>query len=318
MRQDLKIADSMLELIGGIPLVRLNRVGRDLQAEFLVKPEFLNPSGSIKDRVARRVVARAEREGQLSPGGTVVESSTGNTGAALAFVCAVKGYRAAIQLPSTSSRARQAIVRAFGAEVTVFDVDSSEENGVAPDVPRSLRGRARCRALARERDDVWWARQFANLDCVAAHREETAREILDQTDGQLDVFVASVSGGSTLLGIGVALKEHDPSITVIAVQPTAHRVLDVERAGAPGLSGGILDALVEAGVIDEVVSLDDAPAIAMAHRLAEEEGIFCGVSSGANVVASLAAARRARPGARIVTVLPDSRDRYLDEEAYVT
>lgn len=309
-----RIADSMLELIGDIPLVRLNRVGRGLDAEILVKPEYLNPSGSMKDRVALRMVERAESTGALRPGGRLVESTTGNTGAALAFVAAVKGYRFAAFVPdSVASGPRLDIMRSYGAEVQTFD------DADAPDdpTPGDLRGRAACRDLEAEgRGDVW-VRQFDSAESVAAHRETTGREILEQTGGRLDAFVTSVGSGGLLLGVGQALKAHDPAIRVVGVQPSASPAFD-GRPAVPGLSGGILHRLEASGLVDEVIDLDDPPAVAMARRLAREEGMFCGVSSGANVEVALRLARRLGPGARVVAILCDSRDRYLEREAYTT
>jgi cysteine synthase A len=298
-------------LIGDIPLVRLNRVGRETGAEVLVKPEFLNPSGSMKDRVAVRMIEEAERAGYLRPGSRIVESSTGNTGAALAFVSAVKGYEFTAFVPEdVADVCRISIMQAFGAKVASFRIDGDLGE---------LAGRKKCLDLEEGGPGVWWPRQFANIQGVAAHRDTTAAEILEKTDGRLDAFVASVGSGGTLLGVGQALKEHSPGILVIGVEPASHRVLSGGRQRAvPGISGGIAASLAESGVVDEVVSVGDETAIAMAHRLAREEGMFCGISSGANVAASIVAAGRLGPGRRIVTCLCDSRDRYFCNEAYVT
>ncbi len=311
MDRSLKIADSMLDLIGQIPLVRLNRIGKDAGAEILVKPEFLNPSGSMKDRVAVRMIEEAEKSGYLKAGVRIVESSTGNTGAALAFVSAVKGYDFTAFVPSdVADVCRLSIMQAFGATTAPFAI-----NGEFAD----LAGRKSCSDLEESGSGVWWSRQFANRDAVAAHRDTTAQEILEKTDGRLDAFVASIGSGGTLLGVGQALKEHDPRILVIGVEPASGQSAVSQRQPVvPGLSGGIALELAESGVLDEVVSLDDQTAVGMAHRLAKEEGIFCGISSGANVAASLVMAERLGPGKRIVTCLCDSRDRYFYRETYVT
>lgn len=314
MRRRPKIADSMLDLIGDIPLVRLNRIGHGLPAEILVKPEYLNPSGSMKDRVALRMVEHAESRGALRPGGRLVESTTGNTGAALAFVAAVKGYRFAAYVPdSVASGPRLDIMRAYGAEVTTFDDEPSADGSV----PGPLRGRAVCRDLEAKGVGDVWTRQFASAESVVAHRETTGREILDQTDGRLDAFVASVGSGGMLMGVAQALKARDPNIRIVGVQPRSWPAFDDEPVVA-GLSGGIIEQLSASRLVDEVVDLDDDPAVAMAHRLAREEGMFCGMSSGANVYVALQQARRLGAGARIVTVLCDSRDRYFEREAYTT
>lgn len=310
MNRNLKIADSMLELIGAIPLVRLNRIGKETGAEILVKPEFLNPSGSMKDRVARQMVEAAEAAGELQPGMRIVESSTGNTGAALAFVAAVKGYDFTAFVPSDVADAgRMKIMQAFGARFTPFAVDG--EYG-------ELAGRQQCLELTESESNVWWSRQFANSQNIAAHQQTTAQEILEKTDGRLDAFVASVGSGGALLGVGRVLKEHDPKTQIIAVEPASWRALSEAPTVVPGLSGGILEELRHNRIVDEVITLDDAIAIQMAHRLAQEEGMFCGISSGANVVAAVLAAERLGAGKRIVTCLCDSRDRYFFKEAYVT
>lgn len=311
MDRSLKIADSMLDLIGDIPLVRLNRIGKETGAELLVKPEFLNPSGSMKDRVAIRMIEEAEQAGYLRPGSRIVESSTGNTGAALAFVSAVKGYEFTAFMPANvADVCRISILQAFGAKVAPFDIDGEWAE---------LAGRKICSDLEESETSVWWSRQFSNVHGVAAHKDTTAKEIIEKTDGRLDAFVASVGSGGTLLGVGRALKAHDPRILVIGVEPASCQVLGAKgRDVAPGLSGGITADLAESGVVDEVVCLDDATAIKMAHRLAREEGMFCGISSGANVAASVLIAERLGPGRRIVTCLCDSRDRYFHSETYVT
>ena len=311
MNRNLKIADSMLDLIGDIPLVRLNRIGKETGAEILVKPEFLNPSGSLKDRVAVRMIEQAEADGLLAPGSRIVESTTGNTGAALAFVSAVKGYEFTAFVPAdVSDLCRISIMQAFGAKVTPFAIDGEWAN---------LAGRKICLDLEQSETDVWWSRQFANRQGVAAHRDTTAQEIIEKTDGRLDVFVASVGSGGTLFGVGQALKEHNPNIIVIGVEPASYQVLSTKNQPiVPGLSGGITVDLKASGIVDEVICLDDQAAIQMAHRLAQEEGIFCGISSGANVAAAVLAAERLGPGKRIVTCLCDSRDRYFYHEAYIT
>ncbi len=311
MNRNLKIANSMLDLIGEIPLVRLNRIGMETGTEILVKPEFLNPSGSMKDRVAIRMIEEAEKSGRLKAGSRIVESSTGNTGAAMAFVSAVKGYDFTAFVPSdVADVCRMSIMQSFGAGVASFDVDGEFAE---------FTGRKRCSDIEGSDTGVWWSRQFANEHAVAAHRDTTAREIIEKTDGRLDAFVASIGSGGTLLGVGQALKEYDPKIRVIAVEPASYPMFGPHRRQSiPGISGGIADQLIESGVVDDVVRLDDEAAIAMAHRLAKEEGIFCGISSGANVAASLIVASGFEPGKRIVTCLCDSRDRYFYSEAYIT
>lgn len=319
----MKIIDSVLEAIGNTPLLRLNRMAREGDAEILAKLEFLNPSGSIKDRIAMYMIESAEQQGLLQPGYRIVEASTGNTGTALAFVSAVKGYQMVVFWPSvTSSEERVRIVKAYGADINVIDLeqedlpDLSVHGGVIEIVPRQ-----KCRDLEAAASDVWWARQFSNHDNVCAHRETTAREIMQQTDGQLDAFVASVGTGGTLMGVAQVLKEHNPDIYIVGVEPASSPLLGVDRSEIPiveGITDGLILEILDAGLVDDVISVDDETAINMAHQLSRCEGLFCGMSSGANMYAARQVAERLGSGKRVVTVLPDSRDRYLFTEKYTT
>ncbi|MFQ5859562.1 MAG: PLP-dependent cysteine synthase family protein [Anaerolineae bacterium] len=331
MKRDLKIADSMLDLIGDIPLVRLNSIGKESGAEILVKPEFLNPSGSIKDRIAKMMIEDAEETGLLKEGSTIIEATTGNTGTALAFASAVKGYKMIAYSPgAVSNRTRAAIMLAYGCKMETVDTevyeaklkaksngedDTSVHGGRIELLPRQL-----CLELEQESNDVWWARQFSNSFNTRAHRDWTAKEILEQTDGKLDAFVASVGTGGTLLGVAQALKKHDPNIVIVGVEPATSPMLGApeDYPIIPGISDGIIPEIWESGLVDRVMSITDEEAIDMAHKLAEQEGIFCGMSSGANVLASVQIAAVFGPEKRIVTVLPDSRDRYLEVEKYTT
>ena len=331
MTPGLKIADSMLDLIGGIPLVRLQRLAPQDGAEILVKPEYLNPSGSIKDRIARRIVEQAERDGNLVAGSKIIEATGGNTGTALAFVCAVKGYDFTAYVPDKiADPSRVAIMLAYGCEASAvdtgaygdLDVDDGVEDGEfgAHGGYLELAGRQLCLEAEGEQEAVWWSRQFANRDNVAAHREETAKEILEMTDGALDAFVASVGTGGTLCGVAQALKAHDPNIAIWGVEPAATPMLGDPGAYPliPGVSDGIIMDLMDSELVDGVMSIGDEEAIATAHQLAQQEGVFCGMSSGANVRAALTLADKLGPDRRVVTVLPDSRDRYLQFEKYTT
>jgi cysteine synthase A len=328
MKRDLKIADSMLDLIGDIPLVRLNHIGRETGAEILVKPEFLNPSGSIKDRIAKMMIEHALENGDLEEGDTIIEATTGNTGTALAFVSAVKGFDFVAYAPAkVANRSRMAIMLAYGCELEEVDAEAYEAEQRAKGEDTSvhggrieLTGRKICRDLEEENDDMWWARQFSNEWNTGAHREWTAREILEMTDGKLDAFVASVGTGGTLLGIAQALKEHNPDILIVGVEPASSPMMGApdDYPIIPGISDGIILDIWESGLVDRQIFITDEQAIDMAHQLAEKEGIFCGMSSGANVLASTQIAEELGSGKRIVTVLPDSRDRYLEVEKYTT
>jgi cysteine synthase A len=322
----------MLDLIGNIPLVRLNRLAVENGAEILVKPEFLNPSGSIKDRIAKWMVEEAERQGKLRPGSTIIEATTGNTGTALAFLAAVKGYQMRAYSPTmVANRSRMAIMLAYGCDMEAVDITSYEakrqggSNGGSADT--SVHGghvellpRQVCLDLERENDDLWWARQFSNPMNVAAHREWTAKEILEQTDGQLDAFVASVGTGGTILGVAQALKQHNPNILIVGVEPAGKAMMGDpdDYPIIPGISDGIIPQIFASKLVDRVISVADQEAIDMAHQMAQKEGIFCGMSSGANVLASRKIAEELGKGKRVVTVLPDSRDRYLEVEKYTT
>lgn len=325
MKRNIKIADNMLELIGDIPLVRLNRITPENGTEILVKPEFLNPSGSIKDRIALRMIEEAERNGELGPGTTIIEATTGNTGTALAFVAAVKGYDFVAYSPAkVANKSRMGIMLAYGATVETVVTEAMEaqaERDTSVHGGRvELAGRQICLDLVNERDGMWWARQFAHEWNTGAHREWTAKEILEKTEGQLDAFVTSVGTGGTLLGVAQALKEHNPDIIVAGVEPAASPMMGApdEYPIIPGISDGIIPQIWESGLIDRQMFITDEEAIDMAHQMTEKEGVFCGMSSGANVLASLRLAEELGPGKRIVTILPDSRDRYLEVEKYTT
>jgi cysteine synthase A len=326
----MKIADSMLDLIGNISLVRLNRIEVERGSEILVKPEFLNPSGSIKDRIAKMMIEQAEEAGLLREDMEIIEATTGNTGTALAFVAAVKGYKFTAYAPTkVANKSRLSIMTAFGARVEEVDAEAhmAEKSRQAGDGDTSvhggrveLAGRQICLDLEDEQDGIWWARQFSSALNTGAHREWTAREILEKTDGELDAFVASVGTGGTLLGVAQALKAHDATIKIVGVEPAGSPMMGEPDTYPmiPGISDGIIPEIFESGLLDDVMTITDEAAIDMAHQLAEKEGMFCGMSSGANVLASTRVAAELGEGARIVTILPDSRDRYLEVEKYTT
>jgi len=321
MTERLGIVDSMLELIGHIPLVRLQRIGSDTGAEILVKPEFLNPSGSIKDRIAKLMIERAEAAGTLRHGSTIIEATSGNTGTSLAFVAAVKGYAMKAYAPTVvANPTRMAIMLAYGAEMNAVDTSGPLSSGAAHGGRTELRGREICLELERDDPSLWWARQFSSPENVEAHRDGTASEILESTGGKLDMFVASVGTGGTLLGVAERLKEHDRNIQIVAVEPASSPMLQDPNSYpiVKGVSDGIIPEITKSGLMDRAVTVTNEDAIAMAHRLAREEGIFTGMSGGANVAACVRLARELGPGKRIVTVLPDSRDRYLEVEKYTT
>jgi len=319
-------SSNILAFIGNTPLVRLRKLTKEVAAEVLVKVEYLNPSGSIKDRVALRMVEDAEADGRLKPGMEIIEASTGNTGASLAFVGAAKGYAVSIYVPHTVvSEERRRILNSYGARVVPTDsgdviFDSTFPQGVHGARVELLPRRVCFQREAADRN-VWWARQFSNPSNSLAHREGTGAEILRQAGGAVDAFVAAIGTGGTLLGVADALGAVDPKTKIIAAEPKRHRTIVDGRLTVPiieGISGGLLTELIDRRIIDEVCAVDEGEAIGVAHALAEQEGLFCGLSSGANVYTALQVAKQMKKGQIVVTVLPDSRDRYLFTERLTT
>lgn len=320
----MKVVDSVLELIGDTPMIRLNRVTRGIRANVLGKLEYLSPSGSIKDRMALHIIEEAEKAGTLKPGYTVVESSTGNTGIALSFVTAAKGYRMKVYCPEgVWQEDKKRMVERFGAEIETVPLVETKVardagvHGARVEIP----GRVKCKEVEDENPNVFWARQFSNPANVAA-QSEIGREILEQTDGKVDVFVAAIGTGGTLLGVAQALREKLPDVRIVAVEPAGLPgfvdPLSPEAKYVPGITGGIVEQIRDSGIVDEVVFVSNEDARDMAYRLSREECLFCGMSSGANVFVALSEARRLEKGDNVVTVLVDSGDRYFSDERFVT
>ncbi|MFB3047387.1 MAG: PLP-dependent cysteine synthase family protein [Acidiferrobacterales bacterium] len=323
---------TILNDIGNTPLLKLNHVTDSLEVDIYVKCEFTNPGGSIKDRMALCMIEEAEKRGELKPGGTIVDQSTGNTGPALSFVGNVKGYKVQIFLPAQLSSAydsadRIRIARLYGANVTPIDLNKHMENadqlqGVERAATFVAIRMKQCYDLQQSDSSNWWANQLCNVDNTRAHREYTGREILEQMDGQIDGWVASVGTGGTLLGVAQTLKEKLPELKVAGVVPTddpriewvrsraVHKAL--EKFGGPKLRF-LIEDLLESNVMDNEVTIENADAKKMADRLCREEGLYCGMSSGANVCAAIAMAKTMKKGSKIVTVIVDRRDRYFAE-----
>jgi cysteine synthase A len=303
-----------------------------LDAEIFVKCEFLNPGGSIKDRMALGMIEAAEKSGKLKPGGTIVDQSTGNTGPALAFVGAVKDYQVQLFLPAQLGSAyspadRIRIARLFGCNVTPIDLDEHMEGvGEFDEIEKAASfvaiRMAQCYKLQEKDSMVWWANQLCNPDNTKAHREGTGVEVLEQMNGNVDAWVASIGTGGTLLGVAEALKENTPNLTVAGVGPTddpriewvrsreVHKAL--EKFGVPD-QRFLIEDLLEKNMLDHEIVVKNEDAKNMADRLCREEGLFCGMSSGANVYAAIELAKKMKKGSRIVTVLVDRRDRYFAE-----
>ncbi|MDT7944121.1 MAG: cysteine synthase A [Dehalococcoidia bacterium] len=302
MARRARIVDSVLDLIGDTPMVRLNRVVPNGAAEIVAKLESLNPAGSVKDRIALSMIEDAERRGILKPGATIVEPTSGNTGIGLAMVAAVKGYRLIVTMPEDMSLARRDLLARFGAEVVLTPALEGMTGAVYA-----------AEELVRNNPDYFMPQQFENPANPEIHRRTTAQEILEATEGRLDAFVAGVGTGGTITGVGEVLKQHNPNILVVAVEPSRSPVLQGGRPGPhaiQGIGASFVPGVLNRRIIDEVIGVGDEEAMAMARRLAREEGLLVGISSGANVVAAIKVAKRMGRGKRVVTILPDTGERY--------
>ncbi|HLV21948.1 MAG TPA: cysteine synthase A [Polyangiaceae bacterium] len=298
----LRVAQNALGLVGGTPLVRLARVGPEKGAEVWAKAEFFNPAGSVKDRPALEMILAAERDGQLSPGATIIEATSGNTGISLAMIAAVRGYRCVLVMPEDMSLERRYILRGYGAEIEL----TVAVDGMAGAVSRALE-------LLDETPGAFMPSQFENPANPESHAAGTALEILEQTGGKLDVFVAGVGTGGTITGVGRVLRERLASVRLVGVEPAGSAVLSGKPPGMHGIQGlgaGFVPTILDRKLLDEVVTVTDVAAERMARRLAREEGLLVGPSSGANVSAAVEVAARL-PGGVVVTVLCDSGERYL-------
>ncbi|HUF91307.1 MAG TPA: cysteine synthase A [Candidatus Limnocylindria bacterium] len=298
-----KIADSVLDLIGATPLVRLRRLPRAGGATVLAKVESRNPGGSVKDRIGAAMVEAAERSGALKPGGTIVEPTTGNTGIGLALVSAVKGYRLIITMPEDMSVERQRLFARFGAEIHLTPAIEGMTGAVFA-----------AQELLREHPEYFMPQQFLNPANPEIHRRTTALEILDAVDGKVDAFVAGVGTGGTLTGVGEVLKDKVPGVRVIAVEPAKSPVLSGGHArphGIQGIGASFVPGVLNRDIIDEIILVRDEDATLFSRRLTREEGLLVGISAGAAVFAACEVAARMSAGQVVVTVLPDTGERYL-------
>jgi len=306
----MKIANDVTELIGNTPLVRLNRLTAGLKAEVVAKLEYYNPAHSVKDRIGASMIDAAEKAGLLHPDSVIVEPTSGNTGIALAMVCAAKGYKCILTMPDTMSKERRMLLRAYGAEV-ILTPGSEGMNG---SIRRAME------LAATDPHKYFVPQQFENPANPEIHRKTTAEEIWRDTDGKADILVAGIGTGGTITGVGEALKAHKPSFRVVAVEPDASAVLSGGQKGPHpimGIGAGFIPAVLNTKVYDEVVRVKGDDAFDTARRMAREEGLLVGISSGAATWAALQVGRRKESaGKLIVVIIPSFGERYLSTALY--
>jgi cysteine synthase A len=299
-----RIYSNITELVGNTPLVRLNSMTEGVDATVLAKLEFYNPANSVKDRIGVAIIDAAEKAGALKPGGTIVEGTSGNTGIALAMVGAARGYNVVITMPDTMSRERRAVIRAFGAKVVLTPGSEGMSGAVA-----------KAREIVDNTENSIWADQFANPANAQIHRETTGEEVWADTDGAVDIFVAGIGTGGTVSGAGGLLKERKPGLQVIGVEPVDSPILTQGKAGPhkiQGLGANFVPDVLDREVYDEIIDVTLAESLDTARKLASQEGILAGISSGASVSAALQVAKRPEnAGKTIVVVVPDFGERYL-------
>ncbi|MBC7662016.1 MAG: cysteine synthase A [Chitinophagaceae bacterium] len=303
-KQRPKIANSILDTIGNTPLVRLAKLGRDLPVDIVLKLEYFNPLSSVKDRIGAAMIEAAERSGDLKPGVTIIEPTSGNTGIALAFVAANRGYRLILTMPETMSQERRKMLKALGAELVLTPGDKGMKGAIA-----------KAEEIKAEHPDYWMPQQFKNDANVEVHKNTTALEIWEDTDGKVDYLVSGVGTGGTITGVASVIKELKPSFKAIAVEPKDSPVLS---GGAPGphkiqgIGAGFVPDILDRTHIDEIIQVTNEESGYWARRLAKEEGIFCGISSGAAFAAALNLGERPEnKGKQIVVIIPSTGERYL-------
>ena len=306
-----KVAKNILELVGNTPLMELGRFSREkgLSSPLVAKLEYFNPAGSVKDRVALSLVEDAERRGVLGQGGTIIEPTSGNTGIGLAMVATVRGYRLILTMPETMSVERRKLLKALGAEIVLTPG--------AEGMPGAI---AEAERLKESISGAVILQQFENPANAEAHRRTTAQEIWRDADGKIDIFVACVGTGGTVTGIGSVLKEKNPSVRIVAVEPASSSVLSGGKPGAhkiQGIGAGFVPKIYDSSVVDEVVAVEDADAFQASRDLARTEGVLVGISSGAALhAAAEVALRPENAGKRVVVLLPDTGERYLSTDLF--
>ncbi|ALC06677.1 O-acetylserine sulfhydrylase [Corynebacterium deserti GIMN1.010] len=303
------VYNNITETIGRTPLVKLNKLTEGLDATVLVKIESFNPANSVKDRIGLAIIEAAEKSGELQPGGTIVEATSGNTGIALAMVGAARGYNVVLTMPETMSNERRVLLRAYGAEIVL-----------TPGAAGMQGAKDKADEIVAERGNAILARQFENEANPAIHRATTAKEILEDTDGNVDIFVAGFGTGGTVTGVGQVLKEKNPNAEIYAVEPEASPLLTTGKAGPhkiQGIGANFIPGVLDRKVLDDVLTVSNEDAIAYSRKLAVEEGILGGISTGANIKAALdLAAKPENAGKTIVTIVCDFGERYVSTVLY--
>ncbi|MBP7496164.1 MAG: cysteine synthase A [Bacteroidales bacterium] len=305
----MKIADNIGELIGRTPMVRLKKLTNGLGAEIVVKLESFNPVSSVKDRIGWAMIEEAEKKGLINKDSILIEPSSGNTGIALSFVCAVKGYRIIIVMPESMSIERRKLIKSFGAELVLTPASEGMKGAID-----------KAKELAADTANSVILQQFKNEANPAIHRKTTAEEIWNDTEGKIDILVAGVGTGGTITGVGEVLKSRKPTLRIVAVEPAASPVLSGGLAGGhkiQGIGAGFIPDILNTKIYDEIIAVSNEDAIATAKRLINEEGILCGISSGANVWAALQLANKPEnKGKLIVSFICDSGERYLSTDLF--
>jgi cysteine synthase A len=305
----MKIANNVAELVGGTPLVKINKLNEEGVANVYAKLEYFNPGASVKDRLGFALIADAEERGVLTPDSTIIEPTSGNTGIGLAMIAAVKGYRLIVTMPESMSKERRNLLKAYGAEIVLTQAALGMKGAVA-----------KAEELASEIPNSFLPQQFKNQANVEMHKRTTANEIWDDTDGQVDIFVAGVGTGGTITGVAEVLKQRNEQLQAIAVEPQESPVLAGGKPGPhkiQGIGAGFIPEIVQTDLIDEVFAVNIDQALATAKELAKSEGILAGISSGANIYAALEVAKRPEnKGKNIVVIVCDTGERYLSTPLY--
>ncbi|WP_088105913.1 cysteine synthase A [Halalkalibacter urbisdiaboli] len=303
----MKVVNSITDLIGQTPLVKLNRLVSDKHADVYLKLEYMNPGSSVKDRIGLAMIEAAEKAGKIKPGDTIVEPTSGNTGIGLAMVAAAKGYKAKLVMPETMSLERRNLLRAYGAEL------------VLTPGPEGMGGAIRKATALAEEEGYFMPQQFENESNPAIHRETTGKELLEQAQGQIDGFVSGIGTGGTITGAGGFLKEHFPNLHIAAVEPADSPILSGGNPGPhkiQGIGAGFVPKILNTEVYDEVIQVTTEQAFEYARRAAKEEGILGGISSGAAIYAALQLAEKLGAGKKVVAIIPSNGERYLSTPLY--